>query len=275
MRIQYASDLHLELWKKKTYDETLEPVAPILALLGDVARLDAENLRLFLEYTSEKWELVFWIPGNEEIWNSGTEETSLKKMTQLCKPYNNIKVLYKNTFFYEDTLFAGLSLWHKPREGMIRYNNTIYIKPIPIPINENIFRKAHDENVEFLKYTLKHAEAPIVVLSYYPPFTWLYEQDYIQEPMYALIDGEVESLITYPIIAWLCGHNHLPIEYNRRYFLADGYQGNVLFVSNPRGKPKKDNDLYRREAVLRLQPNLLEGFQPKEEEPIPLWAKRQ
>jgi len=273
LRIQYASDLHLELWKKKTFDETLHPVAPILALLGDVSRLDAPNLRLFLEYCSEKWELIFWIPGNEEIWNSGKEDTCIKKMETLCMPYINIKVLYKNTFFYEDTLFVGLSLWHKPREGMLKYNNIIYIKPIVLPTDEHTFRKAHNENVSFLNHTIKNAEAPIVVLSYYAPFTWALEEDWIQEPMYAIIDSELEKMVTYPIISWLVGHVHLPIEYNRRYFLADGYQGNVLFLSNPRGKPRKDNDLYRLDAVVRLQPKLLEGFQPKEEEPVPFWAR--
>ena len=59
MRIQYCSDLYLELWKNKTFNETLHPVAPILSLLGDVSCLDVLNLRLFLEYCYEKWELIF------------------------------------------------------------------------------------------------------------------------------------------------------------------------------------------------------------------------
>ena len=273
IRIQYASDLHLELWKKKTFDETLQPEAPILALLGDISSLSAANLPSFLEYCSERWKHIFWIPGNE-VWPSVA--SSVKKMKELCMPFINIHVLYKNTFLLEDTLFVGLSLWHKPRDGMIQYNSKLFIKQIPLPIDEKIFKKEHNENVAFLRNTIKNAENPIVVLSYYAPFTWLYEEDWIQEPAYAIVDSELEGLVTYPIIAWLCGHNHLPIEYNRRYFLATGYQGNVLFVSNPRGVPKKDEhyDYYRIDAVLRLQPQLLEGFQPKEQEPIHAWAKR-
>ena len=278
MRIQYASDLHLELWKKKTFEETLIPSAPILALVGDIGALDTPNLPSFLEYCSQKWTHIFWIGGNE-LWDySNTIEISVHKMKELCSPYRNIHVLYRDTYLLDDVVILGLSLWHKPREPMIRYNSTIYIKQIPLPVEDAIFRKEHYDDLTFLKKVLKKSKFPILVLSYYPPFTWLYEEDWIQDPSYAVLDSEIEVLITYPILAWICGHNHLPIEYNRRYFLADGYQGNVLCVSNPRGKPKdseeRDEGYYRREAVLSLNPKLLEGFEEKEEEPIPTWAKR-
>ena len=74
MRIQYASDLHLELWQKTTFDETLQVVAPYLVLCGDVAPLNCVNLRAFLEYCSERWKLIFWIPGNSEIWKTSKSE---------------------------------------------------------------------------------------------------------------------------------------------------------------------------------------------------------
>ena len=89
MRIQYASDLHLELYTKTTFDETIEPTAPYLVLCGDIAKLDNLNLRSFLEYISERWKLIFWIPGNEEIWNSSkSEEESLRKMSLAQKGHS-------------------------------------------------------------------------------------------------------------------------------------------------------------------------------------------
>jgi hypothetical protein len=51
--------------------------------------------------------------------------------------------------------------------------------------------------------------------------------------------------------------------------LTDGSDGSVLFVSNPRGKPKQ-NPYYRKECVINLQPNLL--IPPVEEEKEPIWA---
>jgi len=276
MRIQYASDLHLELWRKKTFDETLEPKASYLVLCGDVAKLDDTNLRAFLEYCSERWKLVFWIPGNSEIWESSkTEKKSLEKMNILCNTYRNIKILYMSTYLLEEDseklLLVGLPLWHKPRDGMmLHYEKNIYIKPLPSPIDSEIFKEAHTRNVEFLEKIIRRSRYPLLICSYYPPFTWLYEEDWIQEVSSAIVDRDLEKLVTYPIISWIVGHNHLPIEYSRRYFLTDGSEGSVLFVSNPRGKKEQ---YYRREAVIRLQPNMLKGFEPQEPEEVPIWVK--
>jgi hypothetical protein len=277
MRIQYVSDLHIELYEKTTYDETLEPKADYLVLCGDISTLYSVNLRLFLEFCSEHWKLVFYIPGNSEIWNySEVEEVGLYKLRELCSSYRNIKILYKSTYLLKDgeeeVLIVGLPLWHKPRnDSMLHYHNNIYIKPIKSPVNERIFKKAHEENVKFLQNIIKNAEYPLLICSYYAPFTWALEEDWLQEPSSAVIDRELEELITYPIITWITGHNHYPIEYNRRYFTSTGYQGSVLFVSNPRGKPNQ-NRYYRTDTVLNIKPMLLEGFQHTEEETIPTWA---
>lgn len=275
MRIQYASDLHLELWRKKTFDETLIPVAPYLVLCGDVAKLDDPNLHAFLEFVSERWKLAFWIPGNEEIWKSSDSESkSLQLMRNLCSSYRNIKILYMNTYLLEEDheklLVVGLPLWHKPRDdAMLHYERNIYIKPLPCPTDKKKFSEAHYVNIKFLEKIIKNAEYPILVCSYYPIFTWLYEEDWIQELTSAVLDRELENFISFPIIAWISGHNHLPIEHNRRYYTSVGYQGSVLFVSNPRGKKEQ---YYRREAVLNLKPSMLEGFQPKPKTILPEWV---
>ena len=273
MRFQYASDLHLELYKKITFDETLIPTAPYLVLCGDVAKLEDLNLRAFLEYVSEHWKLIFWIPGNSEIWQTYMDEAkAIKKLKELCSSYRNIKILYMDTYVLNDEdetmLIVGLPLWHKPRDGaMLHYERNIYMKPIATPIDSETFNIAHTRNVEFLEKVIKNSPYPLLICSYYAPFTWLYEEDWIQELSSAVIDRELEKLITYPIVAWICGHNHLPIEYTRRYYDSIGYQGTVLFVSNPRGKKEQ---YYRKEAVIKLQPNIL--IPRNEEEKQPFWA---
>ena len=277
MRIQYVSDLHLELYEKTTFDETIIPKADYLILCGDISLVHFVNLRRFLEYVSERWKLIFYIPGNTEIWNySSVEHAGLNALHQICSSYKNIKILYKNTYLLKDNgeevLLVGLPLWHIPRnDSMLHYHSNIYIKPIKVPVDEAIFKKAHEENVKFLRNTIKNAQYPLLICSYYPPFTWAYEEDWLQEPSSAVIDRELEELITYPIITWIVGHNHYPIEYTRRYFTTNGYQGSVLFVSNPRGKPNQ-NPYYRTDTVLNIKPHLLEGFEPFEKDVVPIWA---
>ena len=189
MRIQYASDIHLELWKKTTYDEIILPTADILILVGDLAPLNHPNLQLFLEYISEKWIQIFWIPGNLEIWYKYNKDiqSALYKMNLLTSPYRNIKVLYKNTYLLkslennETLLLVGLSLWHKPRNDiMLHYNKNIYIKTIPSPTEEKIFMKEHMDQLKFLETVIKNTKYPLLIASYYAPFTWLYEEDWIQ-----------------------------------------------------------------------------------------------
>lgn len=276
MRIQYASDLHLELWLKTTFDETLEPKAPYLVLCGDVSTLNAPNLHAFLEYISERWKLIFWIPGNCEIWNySNSVEISLQKMRDICSTYKNIKILYESTYLLKDSaeelLIVGTSLWHKPRdEVMLHYHNNIYVKSLPTPTEQQSFMVEHIKQVKYLEYIIKNSEYPLLICSYYSPFEWMLEFDWLQNPNSSINNNELEKLITYPILAWIVGHCHLSIEYTRRYFTSTGYQGSVLFISNPRGNPKQ-NPYYRTEAVLNLKPNLLEGFEPKIVEPPPIW----
>lgn len=278
MRIQYASDLHLELWDRTPFDETLKPSAPYLVLCGDTANLKAMNLQLFLEYCSENWVYVFWIPGNSELWNtSDSEDEGLRRMKLICSPYKNIKILYKDTFLLkedsQELLIVGLSLWHKPRNNMmLHYHNKIYIKAINTPVDESIFKNAHKSQVQFLEHIIKTSKYPLLICSYYAPFTWLYEEDWVQEPKSALIDNELEKLVTFPVLSWIVGHNHYPIEYTRRYFTITSYQGSVLFVSNPRGKPSQ-HSLYRNEAVVQINPTVLDEFKPKPKEEVPIWVK--
>lgn len=278
MRIQYVSDLHLDMWKKTTFDETLEQKADYLVLCGDIAKLDDINLRAFLEYISERWKKIFWIPGNEEVWKtSNVANYSIYKMEQLVSSYKNIYVLYKKTYLLEDNseslLIVGISLWHKSRNDVkLKYHNNYYVRAIDTPVDEHIFNREHKEQIAFLENILKEPKYPLLIASYYSPFTWYNEEDWIQEPKYAIIDRDVEKLITYPIIAWICGHNHLPIEYIRRYNLLTGYEGSVLFLSNPRGKPKQ-NPYFRKEAVVKLAPNSLIGFEPHIPEEVPIWAR--
>ena len=217
-----------------------------------------------------------YIPGNTEIWNySNNEYAGVSKLKELCSTYRNIHVLYKETYLLkegpEEILIVGLPLWHKPRDDiLLHYHSNIYIKPIKTPVNEQLFQKAHEDNIKFLKHILKNTKYPLLICSYYAPFTWCYEEDWLQEPSSAILDRECEELITYPIVSWIVGHNHYPIEYVRRYYTTTGYQGSVLFVSNPRGKPNQ-NQYYRENTVLNIKPNRLDGFEEIEKEKTPIW----
>jgi len=70
MKIQYASDLHLEFRENSRYlhDNPLIPVGDILLLAGDIGYLDDHTYQThpFWDDVSEKFRQTLVIPGNHE-----------------------------------------------------------------------------------------------------------------------------------------------------------------------------------------------------------------
>ena len=73
MRIQYISDLHLEMYKENVspdlFTKLIRPEAPYLALCGDIGIPDFVNYENFLNWCSRRWTKVFLVAGNHEYYN--------------------------------------------------------------------------------------------------------------------------------------------------------------------------------------------------------------
>lgn len=87
VKIQYASDLHLEFMENTLYLEThpLQPVADILVLAGDTGYLGDEGFvkHPFWDWASENFKEVIVIPGNHEFYWVMTWSNSM--MDGVCK----------------------------------------------------------------------------------------------------------------------------------------------------------------------------------------------
>lgn len=72
VKIQYASDLHLEFIENTLYLERspIQPVADILLLAGDTGYLGDEVFvkHPFLDWASKNYKQVIVIPGNHEFY---------------------------------------------------------------------------------------------------------------------------------------------------------------------------------------------------------------
>lgn len=75
MKIQYASDLHLELSDNSKYVKEIpfEVTGDILVLAGDTAYLRDKTLpnSKFWKWASENYKEVFLVPGNHEYYGFG------------------------------------------------------------------------------------------------------------------------------------------------------------------------------------------------------------
>jgi predicted phosphodiesterase len=268
MRLQYASDLHLERWPKTTYEEVLKPaVAPALVLLGDICPLDNAHLRPFFEWCSEKWKTVIWIPGDLEVWFSGFAHVSdaVAAMKHRVSPFQNVHVLYCEAMGSDDGLvLLGCPLWRRPRdEVMLHVTGKIWAKSDPCPADKGLFLYEYNQCRRWLQTYLAGCLKPVVVLGCYAPLPWLTEEEWIQEKTSSTNAPELELLLRPPLVAWLYGHCHVPNTENYSWTATTGQVNTVLLTSNPRGYPlvgepgeKKKTNGFKMDAVVRIDPAL-------------------
>ena len=254
MRLQIASDLHLELRPKLTPKEIVEPAAPLLALLGDVAPLDHENLIPFLEWCSEHWETVIWIPGYLELLSGRNLAAAVQTMRDIAANFENLVVLDREGMVSSDGIYIfGLTFWKFPKDGTAIWNPNFhrYIEAEPSPVDSTLMRALHREDLAWLKKITSAQTEPIVILSHMSPMTWLQEQTFVADPDKSLVIPEIELLLRPPVVAWLSGYNHQSVEFQKDWSDATGSQGVVYMASNPLGRPL-ENLAYKRDAVVRI-----------------------
>ena len=251
MRIQLASDLHLEARPSATFEELLEPgVAPILALLGDIAPLNHQNLHAFLEWCSERWETVLWLPGkvecfsfinnNELAWRP--YQDAIDEMRRVAAPFWNVTVMAQEQFASSDgVLILGCPLWKLT------------------PLEGDEVRTLYWNDLAWLKRSVRGNRLPVIVLTHVGPVPWMYEEGWAFETDEVPMLPDMELLLRTPIVAWASGHCHQTIEAQKGWSEATGRTGTVLLVSNPLGF-EGQNRAYRRDAVLRIDPSQFQGF---------------
>lgn len=253
MRLQYASDLHLDMRPKRTYEEILKPgAAPVLALLGDICPLDCSHIHPFFEWCSESWTTVVWIPGNLEVWGSGfiNPADAVSLMKAKVAPFKNVHVLYCEAMGSEDGLIIlGCPLWRRPSDDvMLHVTGKIWAKSDPTPIDQGVFLMEHNRCKRWLNSYLQSSDRPVVILSHYAPLPWLTEEEWIQDKTSSTNAPDMELMLRRPLVAWLFGHCHVPVTENYGWTDTTGHHNLVLLTSNP-GAPKMD-------AVVRIDPSL-------------------
>ena len=266
MRIQIASDLHLEVRPKITFKELLEPTAPVLALLGDIAPLNNPNLRPFMEWCSEHWDTVIWIPGCLELLGPGSGnqgrpipdlDGAVAVMKRLVEPFWNITVLDHDGMVSEDGVYIfGLPFWKFPRnDGHVWHPRYFrYIEAEPSPMNPEFMRGLYNRDLAWIRAKVKAQHEPILILSHYGPTTWLQEEGFVGDPDKSVIFPDVEELLKAPVVGWICGHVHETVQFSKEWRDATGSKGLVLIATNPLGLDQ--NMEYQRDAVLRIDPTL-------------------
>ena len=223
MKLQYASDIHLEFCSEMEFQKDddfaflIEPTAPILVLAGDIATTTAPLLPRFLQWVSKSFKHTIWIMGNHEYY-SPKEKRSMNECLNfyrsLCSA--NVHILDNETLELDDVLFVGTTLWSRISDdnlNLIRYrmndHRIIYYK------SGIVFQPEHmnllfEKNLKFLSDTLaQHPSKKIVLITHHVPITHeTSAPEYEGQPGNEAFATEITLKDESNIVLWICGHTH-------------------------------------------------------------------
>ncbi len=221
MKIQYASDLHLEFSDNSRYlrKNPLKPVGDILVLAGDIGYLNDDNYSKhpFWDYVSDSFQQVIVAVGNHELY----KYYDLAKMPQglVCSIRNNVKCYYNAVIQIEDIDLIVSTLWAKiPLEeayiterGVSDFYRILYNNEA---LTFDNFNREHDRCFQFIQNAItKSAAKYIVVVTHHVPSFQLASPDFAGSKINGAFTVELEEYIAASSIKyWIYGHSHRNID---------------------------------------------------------------
>lgn len=227
MKIQIASDLHIEYNLNSEFKNDIFPTGDILVLAGDIGSIyNLDQLKYFFNFYSPKFSYIIYVLGNCEFYPTDKEESSQKmdvlkdKVKSIEKNFNNVFILDRSSIQIGDYLFTGCTLWSKLEKSLpMNYR----IKDMNSFKYNNLFER----DLEFInkksKYCLERGLKHIVITHYVPIILDIskYKQDLYMSDLGWIMDK-------YPIHTWIYGHLHQ--NFNFKY-------NNTNIITNQKGKP--------------------------------------
>jgi predicted phosphohydrolase len=115
-KLQFVSDLHLELRKSRTIP-TIQPIQEgktYLALCGDIGNPFLDTYREFIDIHSELFAHILIVSGNHEYYTSNKQRTMRmidEEIYKICRDYDNVTYLNMDRIIIGRTKFIGCTLW--------------------------------------------------------------------------------------------------------------------------------------------------------------------
>lgn len=254
LRIQYASDLHLEFFRSQpAFQSLLKPVAPLLALAGDIGYPKDPVYTEFLRYCSEHWESVFVVAGNHEFYNSKSPVQSHTEQIQQCatmaSAFPNVHFLQRGRVELPKygVSVLGVTLWtdlgspyrqEVAKDTMSDYRYIIVQEGDKLrPLEPLDTHRWHQEDMDWLHHEIQENATigrPTIVITHHLPTPHLIAARYQQSPLNFCFASDCRSLLRDPVRAWICGHTHTAVNYT-----AETRRGHILLGVNPLGYPNE------------------------------------
>lgn len=215
MKIQFASDLHLEFTENRAFLKAnpLKPEANVLILAGDIVPFAVmDKHKDFFSYLSDNFAATYWVPGNHEYYGFDlTKKAAVLKEKIRSNVFlvNNIAVEREDVKLIFSTLWSNISQaneWQIER----KMNDFHVIKYGKFRLSAQRYNALHADSVAFLEKELTAAKnSKKIVATHHVPTLMHYPQEYKGSMLNEAFAVEKFDLIeaTAPD-AWLYGHSH-------------------------------------------------------------------
>ena len=271
-RIQYISDIHLEMYDKQAFPLILKPNARYLALCGDIGYPREPIFKSFIDYCSRNWDKVFYLPGNHEYYNDkphyhwkyttpDTMESIENDIQTVLTPYRNVFYLNKGVheFPEEEVNVVGATMWtHIPEDkyqsaewGLNDFSQIackIHAAPNYERFSPAKMSAIHKDHSAFILGALDAASEQgrsAVVLTHHMPSLSLVAHRFVRDPNNYLFYTEMTEHLKHPALAaWICGHSH-----SAQHVL---FRPGVWLALNCRGYPNEKVGGFSEWACLEL-----------------------
>lgn len=253
LRVFYYSDIHLEkldqggLDEKWTLDSYLDNVlrivplesSDILVLAGNIGNIDHKYFKPFMDYVSEKWNHVVYVPGNHEFYSATKTFNEMQKNYHtFMDSYENVHYLYNGTWEHMGITFIGSPLWALPTKTPVKtiefvredFKNILVNRDTKLSLSD--MHQLHLECVQFIKKELERGDSWKILVTHFP-----ITMDRTIDPKFAdstyndyfANDADRLNLNLENVTTCISGHTH----YSHNYLGND----EVLYGSNQPGYP--------------------------------------
>lgn len=217
MKIQYASDLHLEFPENKKFllENPLIPVADILVLAGDIVPFAImDQHEDFFRFLSAHYKATYWVPGNHEFYGT---DIALKGGKIQENILSNVHLVNNVSVFINDVKFLFTTLWSTIRPGnqyQIEHSISDFsqIRNKGFRFSAKAFNDQHIASKEFLIRELKQPFPKNVVVTHHVPTLLNYPEQYNGDDLTDAFAVEFFDLIKESTVnAWIFGHHHVNV----------------------------------------------------------------
>lgn len=254
MRVQYASDLHLEFGENSRWlkEHPLIPSADILVLAGDIGYLGDDNYisHPFWNRVSEDFNQVIVVPGNHELYKfldinelRNGWQLEIRHNVRVC--YNSVIALNEETDLIASTLWAHIP----PFEEYLTERCVSDFKRIrngEFRLSAQRFNEEHEVCRNFIEKAVSESNAErIVVATHHIPSFALMAEEFKDSSINGAFTVELAGMIAESRInCWIYGHSHRNI---------DKMIGSTRCVSNQLGYVfQNEHNTFRRDAVTEI-----------------------